>query len=578
MQDLSLMRLLQLLDSGNITTTNFNGLRTREIVNNKDLYHNTYIRLIVLTVLVIVLAVFPALWKILREFNNLVAYRRRWIVTRCEGKEMAWLSARDAPGFVGWGEKKLKGFLLKSGLSNAFEMSVGRNGTRRAGERDGIGEDGERPLTREEEANLEVDVQSLFSIGETHQLALLIEDRDEILENLEIAETRYIASFRLSTPEPSLADFELPLRVNKDRPYISRPRALAGGGTTRRRRRRLNPAYAASSLAPTSFVAPSQYYKLRGVRGVSGGQFADTESPPSLSNSIQQRVVGTRFQEINRNTELYGRLPLGSPIGFGNGSELAPPVSPPVSPQPRYGPNYDQESWIQGGESRFHNPRLRYVQTPDVEPTEIVGHLDDEWVDLIHEETPINVNEEHNEMRPSTSTPGPGGYEDMGVRRRLPKIFQARQWTEDSARRETFPLRSRERGTSGDAAIVPPHLRLQQQQPFVRPVSGIDHSDLGSVYGDISQWRSRLKAINAEIEEAQHQCYTDIASGAHVKGWLMVGRGLRFVPGAQLIEGRAKEDIRWDVLQNERNALDSIVLFTVIGIVAVLLVAGCTCV
>jgi hypothetical protein len=566
------------LDNGNVTTTNLNGLHTREIVNDDDLYHNTYIRLIVLTALVLGIAVFPALWKILREFDKMVAYRRRWIITKCEGKEMAWLSARDAPGFVGWGEKRLKAFVLKSGLSNAFETSPRRNGTRRTGEQDMRGEDGERPLTRAEEANLEVDVQSLFSIGETHQLALLIETRDEILENLEIAETRYIVSFRLSTPDPSIADFEPPpIQESMDRPYISRPRALAGVATARRRRRRQNPAYAASSLAPTSFVAPSQYYKLRGVRGVSGGQFADAES---LSDSIHQRVVGTRFQEVNINNQIYGRLPLGSHVAVEKGGELGPrsPLSsPPPSEQPRHGPNYDQESWIQGGEPRFHEPHLRYAESPDAETTENAD-LDDEWVDLIHE-APVDFGDDHNETQPSTSMHGPAGPDEMGVaRRRLPKIFQARQGTEDSARRETFPLRNRDRDTSGDTGLVPPHLRLQQQQPFVRPVSGLNHTDLGSVYGDISQWRSKLKAINAEIEEAQRECYNDIASGARVKGWLMVGRGLRFIPGAQLIEGRAKEDIRWDVLQNERSTLDSVVLWTVIAIVTVLLAAGCRCV
>jgi hypothetical protein len=110
----------------------------------------------------------------------------------------------------------------------------------------------------------------------------------------------------------------------------------------------------------------------------------------------------------------------------------------------------------------------------------------------------------------------------------------------------------------------------------VRPVSGLNHNDLGSVYGDISQWRSKLKAINAEIEEAQRNGYSDIALGANIKGWLMVGRGLRFIPGVQLIEGRAKEDIRWDVLQNERNTLDSVVVWVVIAIVTILLGAGCT--
>lgn len=67
-------------------------------------------------------------------------------------------------------------------------------------------------------------VHYLFS--DTHSLALLIDERDEILENLEIAETRYIGSFRVTTPDPSVADFQANLQMDTDRPYISRPLPL----------------------------------------------------------------------------------------------------------------------------------------------------------------------------------------------------------------------------------------------------------------------------------------------------------------------------------------------------------------
>jgi hypothetical protein len=440
-------------------------------------------------------------------------------------------------------------------------------------------DDADSPLTSREEANLEVDVQSLFSIGDTHHLALLIDDRDEILENLEIAETRYIASFRLSTPDPSIADFELPPIVeNSDRPYISHPRALAGATTTRRRRRRQNPAYAASSLAPTSFVAPSQYYKLRGVQGVSGGRFADPNSPSSLSDSIHQRVVGTRFQEVNRNSEIYGRLPLGSHVKLEKSGELGPSethlrtlfnvVQITIKDHGSKVPNLD--SWIL---SRGTPSLPMWMHRRVLANWTTNGWILCEKPQLISRRITMGRHLLHSPQAASN-------YDEMGVvRRRQPKIFQTRRATEDSARRETFPLRLRGPDpASGDSPLVPPHLRLQQQQPFVRPVSGLNHNDLGSVYGDISQWRSKLKAINAEIEEAQRNGYNDIALGANIKGWLMVGRGLRFIPGAQLIEGRAKEDVRWDVLQNERSTLDSVVVWTIIVIVIVLLAAGSMCI
>ncbi len=84
-----------------------------------------------------------------------------------------------------------------------------------------------------------------------------------------------------------------------------------------------------------------------------------------------------------------------------------------------------------------------------------------------------------------------------------------------------------------------------------------------------------MKGINAEIADAQRDCYNDIADGSRVLGWLMIGKGLRHLQGAQLIEGRAKEDIRWDVLQNERTAVDKWVWWTVIIVVGVLLAAAC---
>jgi hypothetical protein len=142
-------------------------------------------------------------------------------------------------------------------------------------------------------------------------------------------------------------------------------------------------------------------------------------------------------------------------------------------------------------------------------------------------------------------------------------------------RRETFPLRYDDYQDPED--LPPPHLRLQPSQPFVRPLDGLGFDALSHVYTDITQWRSRLKIINAEIAETQQNSYDDIASGTNITGWLLVGRGLRFIPGVELIEGRAKEDIRWDVLQNERSPLDSMVMWTVIIAVIIAMAAACKC-
>lgn len=164
--DLSLLRLLQLLDDRQITTTtttdllssNSTQLATRAIVNGEDLRGNTRIRLIILAALLIALGLIPALWKILHEFNTIANYRKRWKRVRCANNEMGWLSASKAPGFVGWGEKRLKSYLLKTGLSSKLES--GGESRKEKKER-------ERRLTQRDNhgEGPEIDIESLFSIG-----------------------------------------------------------------------------------------------------------------------------------------------------------------------------------------------------------------------------------------------------------------------------------------------------------------------------------------------------------------------------------------------------------------------------
>jgi calcium permeable stress-gated cation channel len=316
----------------------------------------------------------------------------------------------------------------------------------------------------------------------------------------------------------------------------------------------MNRAFAASSLAPTSFVAPSSYYKLRGVQSINGGRFsgATVERHQSLTESINSRVIGSRFLEVNRNSAAYGRLPLGSHVTVEKSGELGPAADkgdwlPPI-PDPRlFGPNYGLTMYDE-------------MSVNEYGVASIPEEIDAEWVDLSAD--PPDDDDTRSNGLPSNQA-GPSFIH----RPRVPKPDPP-----PMIRRETFPLRD---DNYQDPETLPPHLRLQPSQPFVRPLDGLGFDDLGHVYTDITQWRSRLKIINAEIAETQRDSYEDIASGTKITGWLLVGRGLRFIPGVELIEGRAKEDIRWDVLQNERSLLDSIVMWTVIIAVIVAMAAAC---
>ena len=386
---------------------------------------------------------------------------------------------------------------------------------------------------------------------------MLIDERDEILENLEIAETKYISSFCVTTPDPSVLDFVPTHPAVPSRPHISRPLPLAPQQRRTRGRRHMNRAFAASSLAPTSFVAPSSYYKLRGVQTFSGGRFSSSvavDRHQSLTDSINSRVIGSRFLEVNRNSATYGRLPLGSHVTVEKSGELGPAAGkgdwlPPI-PDPRlFGPNYGPAVYDEMSVNEHG-----VVSIPE--------EIDAEWVDL--SAYPADDDTRFNGL-PS----GQAASSSFIHQPRVPKPDPPMK------RRESFPLRYDNYQDPED--LPPPHLRLQPSQPFVRPLDGLGFDALSHVYTDITQWRSRLKIINAEIAETQHNSYDDIASGTNITGWLLVGRGLRFIPGVELIEGRAKEDIRWDVLQNERSLLDSIVMWTVIIAVIIAMAAACKC-
>ncbi|KAI0328490.1 hypothetical protein GY45DRAFT_1355089 [Cubamyces sp. BRFM 1775] len=552
LQDLSLLRLLRLLDAGQITTVDLRVLLSRRaFVDGRDAAPNARIRIIVATVLAIVLGLLPVLWKILKEFNRTVAYRERWMEVRCQGVEMGWLSARRAPGFVGWGEKRLKDYLVKIGLSSSLDIndrSARSRRRRRAQE-----------LNNEERGDFEIDVQSLFSVGDTGHLALLIDERDEVLENLEIAETKYINSFRLTTPDPSIADWEPPVPPPKEepeapsRPPISRPLPLSASASRRRRRRGRNPAYGSSSLPPTSYVMPYQFYKITDLGGITGGEFADPERDlpssasrrsrqSSFTDSVSKRVVGSRFQEVNRNSIALGRLPIGSPLMVDHNGGLSPAATTTAndSPVPEVAPygsdqhaSWDTTAFRDGGIPQQHWMQ-QHPQYPEVIPE--AEEPDEDWHDIAQEDPEAFQNAEE--------------YPAEARRRPRPPRNRTSAGTPIEEHRETFPMRNRA-GPTAPEEIPPPHLRLQPRQPFVRPLSGLDHDQLGQIYADINHWRWKLKVINTEIAEVQRECYNDIADGVRIKGWLLVGRGLRYLPGVQLIEGRAKEDIRWDELQNE---------------------------
>ena len=302
------------------------------------------------------------------------------------------------------------------------------------------------------------------------------------------------------------------------------------------------------------------------MQGVSGGKIAGTEEVFTVADrqrqqqhlqrqqlpegrngnghkrngslqALKQRLLGarprdggSRFREINRDS-VHGKLPLGSRVAVTEHGELAPvPI-----PAPNLGPNHAENS-------------------ADDEDNE-----DDPDEFIIVEDAALVPEDENVGRTTRTSTPRGAGA--------------APRTTVMSA--QSFPMRQRNKAPGGDdEPPAMPHERLQQQQPFRRPISGLAHTQLGTIYADIRRWRGALKRINREIGDAQERGFQDIAEGRNLKGWILVGRGLRFLRGAQIIEGRTKEDVRWEELQVQGGVWSGVVFWVMVFIIGVLLGVG----
>jgi hypothetical protein len=169
--------------------------------------------------------------------------------------------------------------------------------------------------------------------------------------------------------------------------------------------------------------------------------------------------------------------------------------------------------------------------------------------------------------RPSTQTPG------LGPRGDTPMSESVELFPSIQPRPTTYPAED-----SPTAANLPPapHMRLDSQQPLVRPLSGINQAHLAETYTSIGHYRSQLKSLNTRIIEAQQEAFEDVATGAagRVKGFLVLGRGVGYLSGSERIEGRGKDDVRWADLQADRGVGSDVAFWVVVGLVAVLLAAS----
>lgn len=169
--NLSLLRLLDALDPAPLGTTN--SLAKRDASTPPSDAHT---RLLVLTILLPLLTVLPALFLVLRAYRQAVRFRTRYLEETCGGLEMVWLP------FVheGVGEEAMRSILREKGL-----LKEGPDLEEERLER-------ESDVVGGEKGQLEVNVMRVFAVPDTQRLDELVEARYEALDRLEESENVYI--------------------------------------------------------------------------------------------------------------------------------------------------------------------------------------------------------------------------------------------------------------------------------------------------------------------------------------------------------------------------------------------------
>ena len=294
--------------------------------------------------------------------------------------------------------------------------------------------------------------------------------------------------------------------------------------------------------APTQYLAPKTFYKLRPLPAVPstsddlipkissiGEQEEDqADQEPSFTEAMNSRVTGTRFLEVQRNSGMFADLPVGSDLKIGKTGQLEPKAMPDTP---------DTESSLMG-----HGLR----PTPE-DPTGRLGGSNplDQQVsraDSVRFPTP-------DQTRPSVSQD-----RDIGFRERLlppapppkphrPVAYQPLS-TGDTFRRPS----GRRPGNPSFVMVSEDQQILEGHQPPIRPHSGVSPLDVGSHYQDIKRFRPILLDLNRETAALQGDTYEDMARGEGIVGFLVVGQNLHFHRG-KLVNGTSREAILWQRLQ-----------------------------
>ncbi|WVQ97737.1 hypothetical protein IAU59_004851 [Kwoniella sp. CBS 9459] len=248
---------------------------------------------------------------------------------------------------------------------------------------------------------------------------------------------------------------------------------------------------------PDDFVAPQKFYKVGSVANPPSREKLDLPMPDgtTVSHPTQETAspnqAETRFHEINRDSAMYGgRFDIGQRIKLDEEGNYVP------DPSPESEETHDLRSGMSEPKEGARSPALSLTGPQDAYKAQL---------------SPISPKPARRSSLTAPGTP-------FATAPNSPLSPRS-----GASLRPTLPTIASSHRHSGAPSALAGH------------------------YTDIRGSRARFKELNGEIERMQQSTFADIAGGVcPVKGWIVVGKGARWLPHAERIDGLTREDIIWD--------------------------------
>lgn len=542
LNDVSVLRLLDALDPD---SSYFSTIPRTAIIQQRNLpstirptLSSARLRLIILVALSSAIIFAPSLLFVAQCLRSLKTFRHRRLREICGGEEMV---------FIPWKKDRRYGAPTTAPTEQDIRTLANQHQ---------LWDDG-NPTTAEEEderAQRTVNIRALFAIPYVPSLNLqafnltflsrnvtalrrLIDKRNEVLDKLEVAETRYIRSFKANiqpedvqgeTAAERLAEggeTRDQLQSNRNGSPVSR---VSDAQTIQRIDVSFQrPSTKALPIAQpkkgrdtrstftSGYIAPRDYYKISRLPAIpaeellperiSTSDLERNQDPPTFTQEVQGRLTGTQFQEVYRDSLMPdGALPpIGTPLAMERG--------------------------------KFHVSQRGDEKALPVPPSAPVA-----------EKSPVAESDQA-----STEQSGTAGLFGIGSRRsRI--TFASTAKTEQSRLSIEYTRWSKVHTPASEQLLPLPvqdaPLPSANQAP-IRPASGVTTAEISSTYSDIREYRIRLRQLNDQVIEMQAATFENTIEGKKILGYILIGRAVSRIPGAIPFMGMAREDVEWNELE-----------------------------